>query len=274
MEDVKNRKKYILIIILLLLLFIILFFSFNFFNKNRLLTGYVGNLDSSQDKDEVKLEPLPVEDLDDTSNKKDETSLDKKEDKEIEEVKTDDVLEENKTSIEVQQVKYYYVKFIYENKEVVQKITYGTKANLKSNEFKKNNATFVSWNTKKDGTGTSYSDNETIYNLSSQDNGVVILYPIFKDDSYTIRLNSNNEDNKVVLVNALLKEDIKTPANPFVNTGFDFVSWNTKKDGSGESYNIDDLLTINAKKDEVVNLYEFGMRKKQHYKVVHLLMLR
>lgn len=52
---------------------------------------------------------------------------------------------------------------------------------LKANTYKKGNLTFVGWNTKKDGSGTHYSDKEKIKNISSKSGGTVTLYAQWED---------------------------------------------------------------------------------------------
>lgn len=53
---------------------------------------------------------------------------------------------------------------------------YTSSYNLTSNSFKKIGYLFKNWNTKADGTGTSYSDKQLISNLTSKDNTIITLY--------------------------------------------------------------------------------------------------
>ena len=52
--------------------------------------------------------------------------------------------------------------------------------NLDKNEFSKSGSTFAGWNTKADGSGTSYKDCESVSMLSSKDGGTVRLYAQWK----------------------------------------------------------------------------------------------
>lgn len=54
--------------------------------------------------------------------------------------------------------------------------TYGTAKNLTSNGFIKIGYNFAGWNTKADGSGTSYSDGQSVSNLTSTNKGTVTLY--------------------------------------------------------------------------------------------------
>lgn len=66
-------------------------------------------------------------------------------------------------------------------------LTYGTSYTLEKNRYSYyiNDYTFKGWNTKADGTGTSYKEGAKIKNLTSKEDGTVILYaqwePILED---------------------------------------------------------------------------------------------
>lgn len=60
--------------------------------------------------------------------------------------------------------------------------TYDTDKALTANGYSINNYKFLSWNTKKDGTGTSYTDGATAKNLTTENNGTVTLYAQWKQD--------------------------------------------------------------------------------------------
>jgi len=58
----------------------------------------------------------------------------------------------------------------------LQTCTYDTEVTLFENKYGVISYQFVSWNTKKDGTGTSYDDKEVVKNLSERNGDTVILY--------------------------------------------------------------------------------------------------
>lgn len=58
--------------------------------------------------------------------------------------------------------------------------TYGTAKNLTANGFTKTTHTFNGWNTKSDGSGTSYTDKQSVKNLTSTNNGKVTLFAQWK----------------------------------------------------------------------------------------------
>ena len=66
------------------------------------------------------------------------------------------------------------------------KCTYQTAFDLNANEFYKNNYIFTGWNTKFDGTGTSYTNKQNVNNLTATKDGTVILYAHWTPNTYTL----------------------------------------------------------------------------------------
>ena len=62
-------------------------------------------------------------------------------------------------------------------------LTYDVGASLSKNLFKNGNHRFKEWNTKSDGSGTSYKDGQDVKNLTDTDNYVITLYAIWEDDT-------------------------------------------------------------------------------------------
>ena len=58
---------------------------------------------------------------------------------------------------------------------------YGTAQNLTKNEFEKTGYTFKEWNTKADGSGTSFTDEQNVINLTAINNDTVNLYAQWED---------------------------------------------------------------------------------------------
>ena len=60
-----------------------------------------------------------------------------------------------------------------------QTFTYGTSQSLNANTFTNSGYSFNGWNTEDDGTGTSYSDEQSVNNLTSVNNAVIDLYAMW-----------------------------------------------------------------------------------------------
>lgn len=67
------------------------------------------------------------------------------------------------------------------------KCTYGSNCTLTANAFTRSGYIFNGWNTKKDGTGTSYSDKTVVKNLSSVDGATVTLYAKWKQEKIVVK---------------------------------------------------------------------------------------
>ena len=65
--------------------------------------------------------------------------------------------------------------------------TYDTAKNLTANGYVKNGYQFVGWNTQANGSGTSYSDKQSVKNLTATNGGTVTLYSQWKPYTLTIR---------------------------------------------------------------------------------------
>ena len=96
--------------------------------------------------------------------------------------------------------------------------------------------TFKSWNTKSDGTGTTYASSASI--AASVNNDLTLYAQWTKDapKTYTVRFNNNggsgtmSDQTFTVDVSQALKKNI------FTRTGFTFKGWNTQSNGYGNSY--------------------------------------
>ena len=119
--------------------------------------------------------------------------------------------------------------------------TYDEEQSLKSNTYTKEGFKFKEWNTKADGTGTKYTNEQNVKNLATEDNAIINLYAIWDDQEYSITLDANDgkfEDNKTTIVienweNSKL-ESLEIPTR----NGYTFKGYYTEKTGgtSLESY--------------------------------------
>ena len=65
--------------------------------------------------------------------------------------------------------------------------TYGVSKALKANAFIRTGYKFEGWNTKADGSGTSYADKASVKNLSSTNGATVNLYAQWTLNTYTVK---------------------------------------------------------------------------------------
>ena len=98
----------------------------------------------------------------------------------------------------------YYINFNSnygsgEEDNVIQDFTYDVSNSLLKNTFTKANYYFSGWNTKIDGTGNSYTDEEDVLNLTDEDNSVIELYAQWqKEAEYTINDYTYDINKKII----------------------------------------------------------------------------
>ncbi len=122
-----------------------------------------------------------------------------------------------------------------------QEYSCGDDITLPKHNFTKTDCYFSGWNTKADGTGIPYSDQDVVKNLVDKDNGAITLYaqwiPIFCDVYYY----GEDADGKPVYGKKTLK--MKTPLGDTLPkiAREDFVGWYTI---DGTEYTSDSLVPI------------------------------
>ena len=100
---------------------------------------------------------------------------------------------------------------------------YGVEKALSTNGFSRVGYTFEGWNTKPDGSGTNYSNNQLVTNLTSVDKATVTLYAKWKPVSYSISYNLNGGTaSNVTSYN--VETATFTLKNP-TKAGYTFTGW-------------------------------------------------
>ena len=80
-----------------------------------------------------------------------------------------------------------------------QKLTYDEQSSLLKNTFIREDYTFTGWNTKVDGSGISYTDEQEVLNLSSTENEILDLYAQWASTyDYIINNYEVDETNKYI----------------------------------------------------------------------------
>lgn len=132
-----------------------------------------------------------------------------------------------------------------------------TPSNLTANGFAKTGYSFTGWNTKPDGSGTSYSDQQSVTNLTSISGATVTLYAQWEPITYTIEYNGNGSTGGETAASTHTYDVAQnlTP-NGYTKPGATFIGWNTKADGSGTLYtdeqSVKNLTDVQGK---VITLY-------------------
>ena len=72
-----------------------------------------------------------------------------------------------------------------------QSFEYGEEKALAANSFTRTGHDFTGWNTEADGSGTPYTDEQEVKNLTDTDGGTVTLYAQWEPSTYAVNLNTN-----------------------------------------------------------------------------------
>ena len=96
---------------------------------------------------------------------------------------------------------------------------------------------FTGWNTEKDGSGDSYSDQQEVVNLSTVANSVVTLYAQWDPIQYTIKYDGNGATGGSTADSTHVYNVHKNMTdNGYYRDGYVFTGWNSRADGKGTDY--------------------------------------
>ena len=101
---------------------------------------------------------------------------------------------------------------------------------------------FKDWNTKLDGTGTTYNDEHEVLNLTTVQNQTITLYAQWKVTDYFVIFDSNDGTNQTKTQHYQIDESKQLNANEFTRIGYTFTGWNTNETGTGSSYSNQQLV--------------------------------
>ena len=127
-----------------------------------------------------------------------------------------------------------------------QTFTYNVAQNLTSNTFTRAGYTFNGWNTKSDGSGDSYANSQSVKNLASTNGATITLYAQWTIQTFTVAFDKNGGTGTMASQTFTYNQAQTLTANTFTRTGYIFNGWNTKSDGSGNSYTDKQSITLTA----------------------------
>ena len=109
-----------------------------------------------------------------------------------------------------------------------QSFDYDEKKALTANSFTRTGHAFTGWNTKADGSGTPYTDEREVKNLTDTDGGTVTLYAQWEPSTYAVNLNTNG--GAIALEKAVTQYTYGTSAalptaEDITRDGYAFKGW-------------------------------------------------
>lgn len=132
---------------------------------------------------------------------------------------------------------------------------YDTAKALSENKFSRDGYKFTGWNTTANGSGTSYSDKQSVKNLTSTNNGKITLYAQWEAISYTVKYNANGGTGTMANSTHTFNVAKKLTRNIFAKTGYSFLGWGTSAT-SGVIYKDEDsVIDLTKEAGTTFNLY-------------------
>lgn len=127
---------------------------------------------------------------------------------------------------------------------------YGQTKPLTTHSFTRPGYQFAGWNTAADGSGTPYSDAQSVKDITTTANPVVTLYAQWQPNAYSVAFDPNGGTGTMADEGIAYGQTVPLTPNAFTRTGYRFSGWNTAADGSGTPYadlaNVTNLSLVNG----------------------------
>ena len=147
-----------------------------------------------------------------------------------------------------------------------QSFTYNVAETLTANQFKRTGYRFTGWNTKADGSGTSYNNKANVMNLTSTNGGTVNLYAIWAENTYKIAFDANGASGTAPSAITNVKYTaIKTlpGVGSMTRTGYTFLGWSTNKNATQKQYSGGEKVSkLTSTNNATVTLYAVWAKNK------------
>lgn len=136
-----------------------------------------------------------------------------------------------------------------------QGFTYGVAQPLTANNYSRAGYTFAGWNTQSNGNGTSYTDQQSVSNLTPENGATFNLYAQWTANQYTVKLDQQIGSGGTTSVTATFDAAMPDITIPTI-TGYTFGGYYTETNGGGtQYYNADGTSARNWDNTEATTLY-------------------
>jgi len=117
-----------------------------------------------------------------------------------------------------------------------QSFTYDVPGSLTANNFTRGSDTFLGWSASSTAETATYTDRQTVTNLTTMANGKVTLYAVWRANTYEVRFDANGGSGDMLPQTISRSEATPLNTNSYTRIGYSFAGWNTSINGSGLSY--------------------------------------
>jgi len=136
--------------------------------------------------------------------------------------------------------------------------TYGEGSSLRTNSFTHSGYTFTGWNTKEDGTGTTYANNAVVTDLTTTAGGTVTLYAQWGEATYTVIFNLNGgsiQSGDFSNMTCARNTNYTIPTGTIAANGLIFLGWSTSSSATTATYEAGDTFNNIGAAGATVILY-------------------
>ena len=126
---------------------------------------------------------------------------------------------------------------------------------------------FVGWATEEEGSVT-YSDKQSVKELTKTPDETVTLYAVWEADSYTVNFHANGGEGTMQPQQFTLKEEKALTKNAFTKTDYEFLGWATESDGTVVYTDEQTVSELGQEHGDVIDLYAVFRGEQKDYTVV------
>lgn len=114
---------------------------------------------------------------------------------------------------------------------------YGTAKTLTANAFTRTGYTFAGWSTSSTATAATYTNQQSVSNLTSTSGATVTLYAVWTANTYTVAYNANGGSGTTMTSSSHTYGVAKTlTANTYTRTGYRFAGWSKSSTATSATY--------------------------------------
>ena len=129
--------------------------------------------------------------------------------------------------------------------------TYGTAKALSANTFTRHGYTFLGWSTSRNAKTPTYTNRQSIVNLTSVNGKTLALYAVWKPNTYTIIYSANGGTGTMSNSVHTYGTAKALSANTFTRHGYTFLGWSTSRNAKTPTYtnrqNVVNITNVNGK---------------------------
>ena len=142
---------------------------------------------------------------------------------------------------------------------------------LKPNGFTNKGYRFLGWNSRADGSGISFTDEQSITNLVNASESITMYAQWEKASEYYVVYDKNNSSATGSMANQTVYIDHDFNLSPigFSLEHANFAGWNTSADGTGTSYTDEQSVGNIGNSGETVTLYAQWSNRRKYQVIFH-----